>query len=72
MQFLASLFFATILGAAVFLIRNMLIESSDRIEAALAGEYRLLKTRTALPYRARRQRVTSILSVRAESRRLAA
>ena len=72
MQFLAFLFFSTLLGAVLFLIRNMLIESSDRIEAALAGEYRMSATHTALPYRARRQRITTVMPVRGEARRLAA
>ena len=72
MQFLAFLFFSTLLGAVLFLIRNMLIESSDRIEAALAGEYRMTVTPTALPYRARHLRVAPFMPVRGEARRRAA
>lgn len=72
MQFLAFLFFSTILGAVAFLIRSTLIESSDRIEAALAGEYRMSVAHAAMPYRARRQRITTVMPVRGEVRRHAA
>ncbi len=72
MQFLAFLFFSTILGVVAHLIRSMLLGASDRIEAALAGEYRISVPHTAVPYRARRQRVATIISARGESRRLAA
>jgi hypothetical protein len=72
MQFLAFLFFSTLLGSVAYLIRSTLIQSSDRIEAALAGEYRMSVTHAAIPYRARRHRITTVMPVRGEARRLAA
>jgi hypothetical protein len=72
MQFLAFLFFSTLLGAVAVLIRSTLLDASDRIEAALAGEYRMTVTPTALPYRARHLRVAPFMPVRGEARRRAA
>lgn len=72
MQFLAFLFFSTLLGTVAVLIRSTLLDASDRIEAALAGEYRLAVAPAALPYRARRERVTATMPVRVEAHRLAA
>lgn len=72
MQFLAFLFFTTLLGTVAYLIRSTLLDASDRIEAALAGEYRMTVTHTARPYRARHQRGAPVLPIRGEARRFAA
>ena len=55
MHFLAFLFFTGLLGASLLMMRSLLIESGDKIGAALAGEYHLVSARTAPAYMPRRR-----------------
>ncbi|HMT43996.1 MAG TPA: hypothetical protein PKA59_05545 [Chakrabartia sp.] len=55
MQILAFLFFATIFGLTLNLIREMLNASHERIGAALAGDYRLPPADAAPVYHVRRR-----------------
>ena len=72
MQFLSFLFFSTLLMSVAYAIRITLTNASDRIEAALAGDHRLVMRSTALPYRPRRRRSTDFTVARSSGHRLAA
>ena len=72
MQVLAFLFFATVFGLTFNLIREMLGASSERIGAALAGDYRLAPVDVAPVYHVRRHPAVRTAKVQARSYRLAA
>lgn len=72
MHFLAFLFFSGLLGASLMMIRTMLVESSEKIGAALAGEYRLATAQPAPAYLARHRTQRTASRVAMPRRRIAA
>jgi len=72
MQILAFLFFATVFGLTFNLIRSMLGASSERIGAALAGDYHLAPVELAPVYHVRRRSAVRTAQPLPRSYRLAA
>lgn len=72
MHILAILFFASVLGFAVMMIRNTLNGASERIGLALAGEYHAAPVRDVPVYIARRRPLAQRVRVTMPEHRLAA
>ena len=72
MHFLAFLFFTGLLGAALLMIRTVLVGAGDKIGAALAGDYRLATAQPAPVYIARRRPTRTTLTTSVVRRRIAA
>ncbi|RJT25734.1 hypothetical protein D5I55_10150 [Chakrabartia godavariana] len=72
MQILAFLFFATVLGLTVELIRSMLSNASERIETALSGQVPVIEVEPAKVYVMRRRPALASATVPATAFRLAA
>ncbi len=72
MQILAFLFFASVFGFALVMIRGTLMEASERIGLALAGEYRLSRRVEAPIYIARHRPTARAYRVTSMPRRIAA
>lgn len=72
MHILAILFFASVLGFAVIMIRNTLSGASERIGLALAGDYYVAPGRDAPVYIARRRPVERRVRMTMSDYRLAA
>lgn len=72
MHFLAFLFFSGLLVGSALAIRSMLLGSSDKIGAALAGDYRLASAQPAPIYLARRRPTRVMHSSASARRRIAA
>lgn len=72
MQFLAFLFFATVLGFTGQLIRKMLSDAAERIEAALSGQIAMAEVEPARVYVMRRRPALASAVIPATAFRLAA
>lgn len=72
MQILAFMFFATVLGFTAVLIRGMLSEAAERIEAALCGHVMTTEMETAKVYVMRRRPALASATVPATAFRMAA
>lgn len=72
MQILAFLFFATVFGFTALLIRSMLSEAGERIEAAFAGYVEAPELEVAKVYVMRRRPALASAATTATAFRLAA
>jgi len=72
MHFLAFLFFSGLLAGSALAIRALLLDSSDKIGAALAGDYQLASAQPAPIYLARRRPTRAVQSPASVRRRIAA
>ncbi|NBR32035.1 MAG: hypothetical protein EBS87_06720 [Sphingomonadaceae bacterium] len=72
MHFLAFLFFSSLLAGSALAIRALLLDSSDKIGAALAGDYQLASAQPAPIYLARRRPTRAVQSPASVRRRIAA
>ncbi len=72
MQILAFLFFASVFGFALVMIRATLMEASERIGLALAGEYKLCRRVEAPIYIARHRSSARAYRETSTPRRIAA
>ncbi len=72
MQILAFLFFATVFGFVAMLIRSMLAEAGERIEAAFAGYVQEPEVECAKVYVMRRRPALASAATTATAFRLAA
>ena len=72
MHFLAFLFFSGLLVGSALAIRALLLDSSDKIGAALAGDYQLASAQPAPIYLARRRPTRAVQSPASVRRRIAA
>lgn len=72
MHFLAFLFFSSLLAGSALAIRALLLDSSDKIGAALAGDYQLASAQPAPIYLARRRPTRAVQSPASVRRRISA
>ena len=72
MHFLAFLFFSSLLAGSALAIRALLLDSSDKIGAALAGDYQLASAQPAPIYLARRRPTRAVQSPASVRWRIAA
>jgi hypothetical protein len=72
MHFLAFLFFSGLLVGSALAIRALLLDSSDKIGAALAGDYQLASAQPAPIYLARRRPTRLVQNNVSARRRIAA
>ena len=72
MHFLAFLFFSSLLAGSALAIRALLLDSSDKIGAALAGDYQLASAQPAPIYLVRRRPTRAVQSPASVRRRIAA
>jgi len=72
MHFVAFLFFSGLLVGSALAIRALLLDSSDKIGAALAGDYQLASAQPAPIYLARRRPTRAVQSPASVRRRIAA
>ena len=72
MHFLAFLFFSSLLAGSALAIRALLLNSSDKIGSALAGDYQLASAQPAPIYLARRRPTRLVQSNVSARRRIAA
>ena len=72
MHFLAFLFFSSLLAGSALAIRALLLDSSDKIGAALAGDYQLASAQPAPIYLARRRPTRLVQNNVSARRRIAA